>query len=151
MKLNKLLCAGLVCGAAFATAACSDSDTNSKLIWQQSSGLCEATSCNATTRADCLTVAENLNKYIEENKAGLEEAFGDYKGFDWADILYATVAALNLYKTRIAVEQCDTQGVAENANQAALAFQGLSTFEGFNDAMNAAANKCASGGCESKK
>ena len=151
MKLKNLLCAGLVCGAALTVAACSDSDTNSKLIWQQSKGLCEATSCTADTRADCITVAQNLNTYIENNKPALEEAFGDYKGFDWADLIYGTVAALNLYKVRMAVENCDTQGVAENADQAVAAFNALSTVEGFDAAMTAAANKCASGGCESKK
>ena len=148
MKLSKIICVGMLCGATLFTAACSDSDSNAKIVYQQSLGLCNAISCTSTEPMDCLQVAENLKTYIDDNKDALADAFTDWKGFDWADLVYGPVGALYLYKTQQAVNNCDAAGIEANKTQAFNAFNALTTFDGFTAAMDAAAAKCASGGCD---
>ena len=124
-------------------------DQNSQAIFEQSKGLCESVACaeDITIRPLCVYVAEALSSYMEENRLALEEAFKTYESFDWSDTTYDLVSAYNLYKTSITIEKCDTEGVAENADQVLRAFNALLTFEGFDAAMTDAVNKCANGGC----
>ena len=124
-------------------------DQYSQSIFEQSEGLCESVACAEykTIRPLCVYVAEALSSYMEENRLALEEAFKTYEGFDWSDTTYDLVSAYNLYRVRVIVENCDTEGDAENANLALKAFSALSTIEGFDAAMIDAANKCSNGEC----
>ena len=124
-------------------------DQYSQGIFEQTEGLCESVACAEykTTRPLCVYVAEALSSYLEENRLALEDAFKTYEGFDWSDTTYDLVSAYNLYRVLVIVESCDTEGVAENADQSLNAFNALSSIEGFNAAMTDAANKCAKGEC----
>ena len=153
MKLSKLLSASLVCGAALFTAACSDSDSNAKIVYQESNAICNAISCvdALATPADCIEIAQKLNNHLEAHQDTIKDAFSSWKGFDWADLLYGPVAALKLYQTQQAIDNCDDAGLEENKQMAANALQALTSIEGVGAAMTAAADRCANGGCENKK
>lgn len=151
MKLSKLLSASIVCAAAFFTAACSDSDSNAKIVYDESIAICNAISCDSQTPVDCIEIAQKLDNHLEAHQDTIKDAFSNWKGFDWADGLYGFVAALKLYQTEQAIKNCDDKGLEENKQMAANALQALTNIEGFSAAMEAAANKCANGGCEEKK
>ena len=155
MKLSKLLSASLVCAAALFTTACSDSDSpsNAKIVYDESIAICNAISCvdALATPADCITIAQKLSNHLEAHEDTIKDAFSNWKGFNWADLLYGPVAALKLYQTQQAINNCDDKGLEENKQMAANALQALTSIEGVGAAMEAAANKCANGGCEEKK
>ena len=170
--MKKFLTAMVLCGLAFGMVACGGDDNDNclnedLLIIQEANKMDTALRNGAIngTEIDCLKYAENMATYLDESGSNLDNtkaAINEMKNYKVNSVLGALCVGVNSIKIISAAQTMKTDyaiaekcyndikdGTDESTQQAAAklsaGMQTLSTLDGWNNVMTAAAQEASKG------